>query len=576
MFLKSLRITNNAGMIRDIRFRSGMNLVVDETPTQMNQATGNNVGKTTVLMLIEFCLGGSGKGIYTDPENRKSQYSLVKDFLVDSAVLVSLTLKADLEDPCSEEITIERNFLQRKQMVRRINGHQKTEEEFEEFLTNQLFPGHFGKKPTFPQITSHNIRYKDLSVVNTLRTLNEFTRDDEYETLYLFLLGCDFDRGDAKQALLARIRLETAFKNRLESTQTRSAYEASLALLSAEIGSLNEKRAAFHVNSDLESDLASFDEVRYKINTLGAEIGRLKLRRSLISEAVDDILSARAEIDTDQLRILYAEAIERMSGVHRSFVDLLEFHNRMTDEKARYISKDLPVLEQDIAVKESLLSRLREQERALASKVAQSVSQGDFEGLIVALNDKYRLLGEFEAVIKQISTAENTLDELGKSLDEIDSELFSPDFEATIQVQLNKFNKVFSAISQELYGEKYALKVDRSTNKAGQKIYKFNSFNTNFSSGKKQGEITCFDIAYTLFADAEGISCYHFLLSDKKELMHDNQLVKIAALVERENVHVQFVASILRDKLPPDLNREDFFVLRLSPNDKLFRIESRK
>ena len=92
-------------------------------------------------------------------------------------------------------------------------------------------------------------------------------------------------------------------------------------------------------------------------------------------------------------------------------------------------------------------------------------------------------------------------------------------------------------------------------NRFGQRLYKFSSFNTNFSSGKKQGEITCFDIAYTLFADEEEIPCYHFLLNDKKELMHDNQLTKIAQLVEREQKHVQFVASILKDKLPPELDK---------------------
>ncbi|WP_407267705.1 hypothetical protein [Tenacibaculum maritimum] len=34
-------------------------------------------------------------------------------------------------------------------------------------------------------------------------------------------------------------------------------------------------------------------------------------------------------------------------------------------------------------------------------------------------------------------------------------------------------------------------------NKKGQRVYKFSAFNLNFSSGKKQGEISCFDIAYT-------------------------------------------------------------------------------
>jgi Uncharacterised protein conserved in bacteria (DUF2326) len=80
----------------------------------------------------------------------------------------------------------------------------------------------------------------------------------------------------------------------------------------------------------------------------------------------------------------------------------------------------------------------------------------------------------------------------------------------------------------------------------------------------------CFDIAYTLFADEENIPCLHFLLNDKKELMLDNQLLKIAQLVNSKGI--QFVASILKDKLPEELNREEFFVVKLSQGDKLFRI----
>jgi hypothetical protein len=53
--------------------------------------------------------------------------------------------------------------------------------------------------------------------------------------------------------------------------------------------------------------------------------------------------------------------------------------------------------------------------------------------------------------------------------------------------------------------------------------------------------------------------------------MHDKQLVKIADFVNKNNI--QFVASILKDKLPDEINKEEFFVVKLSQDDKLFRIE---
>jgi hypothetical protein len=154
----------------------------------------------------------------------------------------------------------------------------------------------------------------------------------------------------------------------------------------------------------------------------------------------------------------------------------------------------------------------------------------------------------------------------------IDESLFSDAFERKIKEQVHKFNEYFASVSEYLYGERYALKYEIGTNRKGQRVYKFSAFNTNFSSGKKQGEISCFDIAYTLFADHEKIPCLHFILNDKKELMHDNQLVKIAELVNINNI--QFVASILRDKLPTNLNSSEYFILELSETEKLFKIEN--
>lgn len=573
MFLKSLQISNTQGVIRNIPFHSGLNLIVDETPIDSGEATGNNVGKTTVLVLIDFCLGASAKGIYTDPENKKSEYVLVKNFLINTEALVTLTLSEDLENPLANELVIERNFLPRKQLIRRINGLQKTEDEFEETLTNYLFPNHYGKKPTFPQIISHNIRYKDLSVTNTLRTLSQFTRDDEYETLHLFLLGCDFDQGNAKQNILAQIRVETSFKSRLEATQTKSAYETSLALLLIDINKLNEKKSALRINPNFESDLNKLDEVKYKINLSSTAISRLKLRHSLVIEAMEDIKSNHTQIDTNQLKKLYNDVNGQLSKVQRSFEELVVFHNRMVEEKARYVSKELPSLGAEIEKNEVTLRGYLEVERSLAERVSKSDSFEELEVLVIALNEKHRRKGEYEKVIQQIADTEANLKNLNLTLTGIDDGLFSSEFEAQIQGQLHKLNKFFSEISEELYGEQYALKFDVIKNRFGQRLYKFSSFNTNFSSGKKQGEITCFDIAYTLFADEEEIPCYHFLLNDKKELMHDNQLTKIAQLVEREQKHVQFVASILRDKLPPELDRAEYFVVKLSQEDKLFRIE---
>ncbi|MFD1903742.1 hypothetical protein ACFSQ7_05855 [Paenibacillus rhizoplanae] len=61
------------------------------------------LGKQRFLKLIDFCLGAEPKIIYTDKENNK-EIALVKDFLVNTKVLISLVLKEDLDDADSKEI----------------------------------------------------------------------------------------------------------------------------------------------------------------------------------------------------------------------------------------------------------------------------------------------------------------------------------------------------------------------------------------------------------------------------------------------------------------------------------------
>jgi len=566
MFIKSLTITSGTKVIREIEFHKGLNLIVDESE---HQITGNSVGKTTVLKLIDFCLGANPKHIYVDHETKKQEYKLVKDYLIQNKVLIILVLSADL-DKGTEDIIIERNFLARKEIVRTINGDSLTEDEFDLKLSSILFPEHLASKPTFRQIISHNIRYKDESINNTLKTLDRYTSDAEYESLYLFLFGCEFTKGNNKQEILTKIKQEDTYKNRLEKNQTKTAYETALSLINNDIEDLNKQKNSFNINENFEKDLDKLNQIKYEVNKISSTIGKLNIRKDLIRETEEELKSSKSDIDLHQLEIIYEQATSKVTSIQKSFSDLVSFHNKMIEEKVKFITKELPTLEKSISENNNILKRLLVEEKRIASEISKSDSFEELEKVIAELTEKYRKKGEYENVIQQLSEVNSNLKDFNNQLSEIDSELFSDSFEQVVKTQLNKFNIHFASISNELYGEQYAVKYDIITNKKGQKLYKFSAFNANMSSGKKQGEISCFDIAYTLFADEENIPCLHFLLNDKKELMHDKQLVKISEFVNKNNI--QFVASILKDKLPVELNKEEYFIVKLSQSEKLFRI----
>ena len=573
MFIKKLVISSPFEVIREIDFCSGLNLIIDDTPVENSKSTGNNVGKTTVLKLVDFCLGAKGNIIYTDTENKKETYDIVKNFLIDEEIEIKLILTENFNDPNAKQLEIQRNFLQRKRAIRKINGKAVLDKDFEDELEKNIMPDKDVEKPTFRQIISHNIRYKDDSINNTLKTLDKFTSDVEYETLYLYLLGCTFNEGAKKQALVTKINQEKTFRERLEKKQTKTTYEIALDLVDDEIAALNEKKASFNLNETLEKDLEELNIVKYNINKTSALISKLEIRKNLIEESRRDLEQSISHIDLQQLRLIYEEVTENISGIQKTFEDLVSFHNNMVIEKVKYISQDLPELMCKLKDSQEELSLLLKQEKELTDKVAKGDSFEELEKIIFELNEKYRIKGEYESVISQLNEVEENIETLNEQIDNIDNYLFSGDFETLLKEQVKKFNKIFSNISQELYGEKYALTFKKETNKKEQQFYKFNAFNANMSSGKKQGEILCFDLAYLLFADEEGLPCLHFLLNDKKELMHDNQLIKVADFIQNKNI--QLVISILKDKLPKAVLDKAHIAVELSQQEKLFRIENR-
>ncbi len=572
MFIKKLIISTPSKVLRNIEFHKGLNLIVDDTPTINTQLTGNNVGKTTVLKLVDFCLGGKATEIYTDFEDKKSEYEEVKKFLIEQEVLITLILTEDLDlVDKSKQIVIEKNFLQNSRAIRNINGEPILEKDFENKLMSLLIPNQKSEKPSFRQIISHNIRYKDENINNTLKTLSKYTSDSEYETLYLFLLGCNFNNGAKRQAILTKLKQEENYKNRLEKNQSKESYEIALTMLENDILELDKKKKSFNINENFEKDLDELNKIKYRINKIGSEVVKLGIRKDLIEEAKEDMENSSTNIDLKQLKALYDEAKLNVSGIQKTFEDLVNYHNTMIVEKLKFITEDLPFLNEKIKLENIELNKLLEKEKIISKKISKSDSFEELEKTITNINEKYRLKGEYENTISYINEVEENIKRLKNELSDIDNYLFSDEFKEVLKLQITKFNKFFSAISNELYGESYVLGFSEETNKKNQTFYKFSSFNLNMSSGKKQGEILCFDLAYILFADSEKIPCLHFLLNDKKELMHDNQLLKVADFVKKNNI--QLVISILKDKLPEELVDKSNMIVELSQNKKLFRIE---
>jgi uncharacterized protein YydD (DUF2326 family) len=566
MFLKTLKIENGDSLIREIPFHTGINLIVDDTHTSDKKESGNNVGKTTVLRLIDFCLAGKGENIYKDSEFKdKSNNDIIEKFLKENNIIITLILKDDLDITSSKEITIRRNFLSRKLKILEIDGEEYGNDEFPKKLKGIIFNSR-NLKPTFRQIISKNIRDEKNRLQNTVKVLHPTTTMEEYEALYLFWLGIPSDNSDRKQKILSQIKIEENLQKRLRKESNYSRIEQALIIINRNISELEEKKNSFNLNENFEKDLEELNVAKKEINKLSTQISQLQLRKELVLESKLELEKEIVEVNTDQIQSLYNEAKVLIPDLQKTFVDTLSFHNKMIQQKLEFILKELPTIEGNIKELKRLLDTFREKEKSYTSVLQKAGALEELQKIIEQLNLTYEKRGNLEEQKRMWDSSISTQETLSSELDSINLGIDSKD--ELINERITIFNKYFSDISSRLYNEQFILSPDK--NDRGYEL-NISSISGNLGTGKKKGQIAAFDLAYVLFAQEIGIDYLHFIMHDQIENVHDNQITSLLTEIV-SGINCQYILPILPDKLPSDIEVEQYIILSLSQSDKLFKV----
>lgn len=563
MFLKNLQIRKDDEIIRDIPFRKGINLIVDETSSKQKTSTGNSVGKTTVLRLIDYCLDGNGKNLYIDPEF-KTHNHVVESFLKENNVVITAVLVGDLNDEMSEQIKIERNFLTYNKKIQRINNEDLKNDEFSKKLKKLIFKTD-SKQPTFKQLKSKNIRDEKNKLINTIRVLApNVVTDVTYETLHLFWFGIDTNL--SKDKLVRDRNIEKRIQTRLRKENNLPQINQALIIINRRIDELVRQKDSFNVNENYEQDFREINVIRQKINRAATEISRLDLRKDLILESKKDLEDSFAEVDTEQIRVLYTKAKILIPNIQKSFEDTLKFHNGMVDMKLKFMTEELPDLEEEIRSKSSIQANLITQEKQLAEKLVKSGAIEDLQTIIEELNSFYEKKGKLDEQKRSWKFSISNIEKIEDDLEKINADLYSKD--DLIQERIAEFNVFFSDISSRLDGVHSLLSADNPDG-----VYKFTIGNIegNPGTGGKKSQMASFDLAYIQFADSIDLPCLHFILQDQIENVHSNQITNLLTEIVSE-VNCQYVLPVLRDKLPKDIDIVSMEILSLSQESKLFKI----
>ncbi|MDP2076515.1 MAG: DUF2326 domain-containing protein [Sulfuricurvum sp.] len=549
---------------RDIKFQKGLNLVVD---SGKNQKSGNDIGKTTFLRTIDFCLGSMSNELYLDRDEQRTNKE-VKKFLVDQKICFILSLGYSFEEPAN--IVLVRWFTgkvteEKPEIKQSINGKEYSISKYTEELNRIMF-GIFGK-PYFRDLIPKFIREEKNSTGSLLRFHGKFKSDEEYNSIHLSLFGFSEvgTLGDKSQLTKTVQEYQNKLKVYVSDYGKKNTLRSAIAIKEKEFETLITERDNLQLKiadiRNLKSDLDELNRISKRIVEVNSEIIKFEIDVRNIKKSISRLTSELADVDEDIIELLYKEIKIYNSAMHKDFTETLHFHNKMIKNKVAFSQKSLDFKEQQLA------EMIAYRDHVLVDYSAQKA--GADNELFMDLNNLNNQLLEVsnELTIKQ--NALETIDKLNIDIAEYEEALKKvvdkiKAVEATIQDNINIFNVYFSAYTKRLYNEEYYIFMDDSILKPFEVSTKFNP-----GDGKKKAVITAFDIAYTSFLSATKIGYPKFIAEDQMELIDVSQLEALFAI--SNEVDCQLIIPVLKSKIERIDGLSEHEILVLSEEDKFFR-----
>lgn len=554
--------------IREIQFNEkGLSLIVDNT-TKEERETGNSIGKTTAIRIIDLCLGAkSVRQLYYDPDTG-SDNKEVRDFLKKYKVQAELIL---IEN--EKEYSIKRDLYERGK--RYIGDKVYSEKELAAQLKKMIF--HLEEShPTFRQLVPKFVRIDNTSEDNMIQFLPKMRGDIKatYDTIYGFLFQLYSSQLLNQKSELNQKQTESRkiiqALEKSKSIASLSALKQSLEIIDTDLKELSDKREKLSYMDEYREELDVKRQLTAQINELQEQLELLEFEIDNMRKSISNLSKEKSEINFQTLKSIYQEAESFVPELQKSFEDMVDFHNSMIQNRIDFIREQLEK-------KEQRWKQYSEQlETVLADKKKMTVESLD-EGLLEELNTLNYKIENLSQKKGEVVKSIEILEEQEKIYKNLDEQLAEIDIEAAksankIEEKLKKFNVIFSDYCNQLYGEKYLLSYNQNWKAEKKFPVEIVSIGGVLGTGKKKALIVAFDLAYMQYGIQMGLYVPQFVIHDKMENTHINQIKTIFKI--SNSIEGQYIMPILReriDKVDQDLI-EGAKVLELSEEDKFFRI----
>ncbi|MEI3610192.1 hypothetical protein [Pseudogracilibacillus sp. SO10305] len=555
MYLKRMKIFESIGEkkeIRNIQFKPGLNIVVDDSPSS-DTSQGNNVGKTTFLKLIDICLGARDKKYIWTDNDTGSETTTLKNYIHDSKINAELEIRNE-RTVYSLRVELFNNGR------RYINNEPYSYDNYVEKLNEIIF--NIEKPPSFRQLIGKFIRIKQKEDTNTfLKYLHQNTTNAEYKNIYEFLFKLT-SLEDSERKLELYNEIEQIKKDidqliKLHNFSNIDDLSERIRIVQKSVRELEVKFKTLINAEEYEQNIDVITNVKAEINTINDSIESLLFKKTKIERILSNEEERHGDFDESILLDFYKDIQRSLGEVTKEFDDLIKFNNSIRQNKINYYYKRIRILNSDLEEMFRIRASIIKNNKNLISIIDESNFK-EFESVHKELIEQSQQLGV-------MSKVQEIYNDLNKQLDKKNEEYDGMSKKDDSSNNLSRFNEYLTTFSNEVFGQRlYLTKQDTFP-------LKLSNVDEGLGTGYRKTITLLLDIAYVSFIQELELDYPKFFIHDVLETVDEHNLNKIVKFINENGS--QFVFAILNEKIKDySFISEEDKVLRLSKNNKLFGI----
>ena len=400
------RIDSTLGSFKSLSFKPGLNIVLaDKSEGASDRQTRNSSGKSSLILLIHFLLGGDcGKhSIFRSETLEKSSFSMTLD-------LLGQKVKVERSGGSKNRIVVDANDSRwpiQPQLDKKNGETFFKESEWNDVLGSAMFQICESESytPSFRSLFSYFARREGSGGFAHADKQNEKQQLWDQQVNLSHLLGLDWK--------IARSLHEVRRKEKALETLKRESKSGVLGSLVGRVGQLQTRLAVAEKKAEeLASELANFQvlpeyrKLEEEASTAAIEISRLSNENALDEErikAVQAQLGDELQATQTDVESMYAEAnVILPEIVKKQLDDVKKFHETLLRNRVQH-------LQGEVDSGKSRIFERREQMQTLDSRRIEIIETLTSYGAIDQLNklqsEHTRLQADVEELRKRLEMA---------------------------------------------------------------------------------------------------------------------------------------------------------------------------